>query len=104
MWSGFQAKKLNTHIEHELELAANQAKPKNQAELVPGPDPDPKINFKFFFQKIKSATMPVQHVKGQPAASTYVGEKWGVKILMDLRTPCSKNQFLHFLPCQPQVY
>ena len=52
MWSGFQAKKLNTHIEHELELAANQAKPKNQAELVPGPDPDPKMNFKFFFQKI----------------------------------------------------
>ena len=33
--------------------------------------------------------MPVQHVKGQPAASTYVQEKGGVKIGVDLRTPCS---------------
>ena len=88
MWSGFQAKKLNTHREHELELAANQAKPKNQAELVPGPDPDPKINFKFFFQKIKSATMPIQHVKGQPAASTYVREKACVKKDSNCDTPC----------------
>ena len=48
MWSGFQAKKLNTHIEHELELAANWAEPKNQAEFAPGPDPEPKINLTFF--------------------------------------------------------
>ena len=66
----FQAKKLNTS--RELELAANRAEPENQAGLVTGPDPDKKQNFKFFFQKIKSATMPVQHVKGQPTASTYV--------------------------------
>ena len=32
--------------------------------------------------------MPVHHVKGQPAASTYVREKGGVKIVMDLWTPC----------------
>ena len=38
MWSGFQAKKLNTR--GELELAANRAEPENQAELVPGPDPE----------------------------------------------------------------
>ena len=66
----FQAKKLNTH--GELELAANQAEPENQAWLVPGPDPDQIKNFKFFFQKIKSATMPIQYVKGQPDPSTYV--------------------------------
>ena len=72
MWSGFQAKKLNTRGELDLKLAANRAGPENQAGLVPGPDPDQKENFKFFFQKIKSTTIPVQHVKGQPAASTYV--------------------------------
>ena len=33
--------------------------------------------------------MPVQHVKGQPAASTYVREKGGVKIHVDLWTPCT---------------
>ena len=38
MWSGFQAKKLNTREEHELELAANWAEPENQAEHVPDPD------------------------------------------------------------------
>ena len=56
----------------ECELAVYQAKPENQAELVPGPDP--KKNFKFFFKKIKSTISLVQHVKGQPAASTYVRE------------------------------
>ena len=40
---GFQAKKLNTC--RKLELAANWAELKNQAEFAPGPDPDPKINF-----------------------------------------------------------
>ena len=71
----------------ELELAANQAEPENKAGLVPVPDPVKK-NFTFF-QKIKSATMPVHPAKGQPAASTYVREKVGVKILMDPWTPCS---------------
>ena len=51
----------------------NRAEPENQAELVPGPDPDQK-KFPFFLQKIKSGTMPDHHVKGQPAASTYVRE------------------------------
>ena len=72
MRSDFQAKKQNTHGEHELELAANQAEPENQAGLVPGLDPEPKKILKFFFQKIKSATMPDHQVKGQPPASTYV--------------------------------
>ena len=44
MWSGFQDKKLNTR--RERELAANQAKPENQAGPVPGPDHDQKENFK----------------------------------------------------------
>ena len=51
MWSGFQAKKLNTHGELELEFAANRAEPENQAERVPGPDPDQKFKFKNFFSK-----------------------------------------------------
>ena len=42
MWSGFQAKKLNTRGELDLKLAANRAGPENQAGLVPGPDPDQK--------------------------------------------------------------
>ena len=70
---------MNTRGLHELELAANWAKPENQAELVPGPDPDPKKNSNFFFQKIKSTSMPDHHVKGQPAASTYVREKGCLK-------------------------
>ena len=92
MWSGFQAKKLNTC--GELELAVNQAEPenqaepKNQAELVPGPDPDRKKNFKFFFKKIKSASMPDHHVKGQPTASTYVREKGCIKNNSNRDTPC----------------
>ena len=51
---GVQAKKLNTH--KELELAANQAEPVNQADPVSGPDHD----------KIEPNTLLVQHVKGQP--------------------------------------
>ena len=89
MWSGFQAKKLDTHREHGLELAENWAEPENQAGLVPGPDPEPKKILKFFFQKIKSATMLVHHVKGQPPASTYVREKVGVTCDTNRETPCS---------------
>ena len=57
MWSGFQAKKLNTRGELELELAANRAEPENQAELVPGLDPDQKYKFKNFFSK--NQTYPI---------------------------------------------
>ena len=42
-----------------------------------------------FFQKIVSGTMPVQHMKGQPAASTYVREKGCLKIFTHCETPCS---------------
>ena len=35
--------------------------------------------------------MPVQHVKGQPAVSTNVREKWGVKIEIELRTPSTST-------------
>ena len=48
--SSFHPKKLNTC--GECEVAVCQAKPENQAELVPGPDPDQKKNFTFLFQKI----------------------------------------------------
>ena len=51
MWCGFQAKKLNTREELELELAENQAEPENQAGPVPGPDHDPKKKFQHFFSK-----------------------------------------------------
>ena len=87
MWSGFQAKKLNTC--GELELAANQAEPENQAGLVPGPDPDQIKNFAIFFQKIKSATMPVHHVKGQPGTSMYVREKGRFTFHTNRETPCN---------------
>ena len=49
---------------------------------------------KFFFQKIKSTTMLVHHVKGQPAVSTYVQEKGGVKNPVDPWTPCSMHTTL----------
>ena len=84
---------MNTCRELELDLATNWAETENQAGLVPAPDPDLKTNLEFFFQKIKCATMPVHHLKGQPAASTYVREKGGVKIAMDLWTPCSLYSF-----------
>ena len=66
---------MKTHGEHELELAANWAKPENQAELVPGAAPGKIKNVKIFFQKIEPKPLLVHHVKGQPAASTYVREK-----------------------------
>ena len=50
-----------------------------------------KMSKLFFFQQIKSAAMPVQHVKGQPAASTYVREKGGVKKYSNRDTPCSNS-------------
>ena len=54
MWSGFQAKKLNSRGQLKRDHAQNQAEPENQAELVPGPDPGKIKNFKFFFKKIKT--------------------------------------------------
>ena len=42
----------------------------------------------FFFQKIKCTTMPVHHVKGQPAASTYVREKGCLNKYSNRETPC----------------
>ena len=51
MLGGFQAKKLNTRV--ELKLAANRAEPENQAELVPGPDPDQKLKLQILFSKIQ---------------------------------------------------
>ena len=68
MWSGFQAKELKTHGEHELELAANRAESENQAELVPGPAPDKVKNVIILFQKIEPKPLLVHHMKGQPAA------------------------------------
>ena len=58
MLSGFQAKKFNSRGEHELELAENQAEPENQAGLVPGPEHDPKKNFKYFFKKSNPPQCP----------------------------------------------
>ena len=40
-----------------------------------------------FLQKIKSATMSVHHVKGQPIASAYVGEKGVTKFYWTYRRP-----------------
>ena len=51
MWSSFQTKKLNIHRELELELAANLAELENQAELVPGPDPEKMKQIRIFFKK-----------------------------------------------------
>ena len=79
----------------ELELAANQAEPENQAEIVPGPDHDKKINFKFFFQKIKYGTISVHLVKGQPAASAYVPKKGCITFDTNRETPCSISSQTH---------
>ena len=80
---------MNTLRELELELAANWREPENQAELVPGPDHDKKNKISnFFFQKIEPKPLLVQHVKGQPAASTYVREKGGVTCYTNRETPC----------------
>ena len=89
---------MNTHREHELELAANWAEPENRAELVPGPAPDKMKNFKFFSQKIEPKPLLVHHVKGQHAASPYVREKGGVTCYTNRGTPCTcgrQPQTLH---------
>ena len=91
LWSGFQTEKLNIRRELELDHAQNRAEPENQAGLVRGPDPDKMKIFKNFFQKTKPATLLVQHVKGQPAASTYVREKGGVTFDTIHVTPCILN-------------
>ena len=75
----------------ELEVAVNMAEPENQAGLVLRPAPDPKKMLKIFFQKIKSATMPDHHVKGQPAASTFVREKGCLKKDSNRETPCRRR-------------
>ena len=87
--------KLNTHGEHELELAANWAEPENQAELVPGPAPDKIENLKFFSQKIEPKPLLVHHVKGQPAASTYVREKGCVTCDTNRDTPWKVHVNMH---------
>ena len=43
----------------------------------------------FFFQKTKPTTLLVQHVKGQPAASTYVQKKGCPTCDTNRGTPCS---------------
>ena len=67
------------------------SRPENQAGLIPGPGPEPKKNFKFFFQKIEPKTMPIHHVKGQPAASTYVRKKGCPTCDTNRGTPCSPH-------------
>ena len=79
---------MNTRGQLKLDHAQNQAEPENQAELVPGPDPDKIKNFKIFFQKIKPTTLLVQHVKGQPDSSTYVREKGRLTCDTNRETPC----------------
>ena len=94
MRSHFQVKKLNTHGEFELKLAANRNQPENKAELVNGPDPAKIKNGNIFFQKIKPKPLLVQHVKGQPDSSTYVREKGCVKIYSNRDTPCRSKVVL----------
>ena len=69
-------------------MAAKQAEPENQAELIPGRDPDKIKKFNFFFQIIKSTTLLVQHVKGQPDSSRFVLEEGGVNFDTNRGTPC----------------
>ena len=56
----------------KCELAANQAEP------VPGPEPDQN----------NCTTMPVYHVKGLPDPSIYVWKKGSVKKDSNRKTPC----------------
>ena len=86
---------MNTSRELELDHAQNQVEPENQAGLVPGPDPDQKQNFPFFPPKIKSTTMPVLHVKGQPGASTYVREKGVLLFTLTMKHPVDITGFLY---------
>ena len=70
-------------------MAAKQAEAENQAKLVPGRDPDKIKNFKFFFQIIKSTSLLVQHIKGQPDSSICVQEKGCLTFDTIRETPCS---------------
>ena len=70
-----------------LNLLKTRMSLKTRLALYLALTPDQK-NFQFFVQKIKSATMPDQHVKGQPATSTYVQEKGGVRKDSNRETPC----------------
>ena len=83
------------NIRGEYELATNQAEAENQASLVPGPDPDQMKNFKKVFKKIKSATMPVHHVKGQPDRSTYVRKMGVITFYTNCRSPCIMERAYH---------
>ena len=58
MCSGFQAKKVNTYGEFELDHAQNQAEPENQAGLGLGPDHEPRKILIFFFKKSNPAQCP----------------------------------------------
>ena len=87
MWSGFQVYKLNTRREFELQLIENWNQPENQADLIPGPDHDKKIEFQILFQK----SIACSAGKGQPAASTYVREKGVVTCYTNRETPYIMN-------------
>ena len=72
----------------ELEVAANQSVPENQAEPVPGPDHGQKKDIQFFSQKIKPTTLLVQHLKGQSDSSTSVQENGCLIFHTHRETPC----------------
>ena len=44
-----------------------------------------------FIHQTKPKTSYFNRLKYEPDMSTQAREKWGVKILMDLRTPCSRQ-------------
>ena len=48
-----------------------------------------KYKIKIFFQKIKSTSLLVQHIKGHPDSSTYVREKGCLTFDTIRETPCS---------------
>ena len=52
-----------------------------------------KKNSKFFFKKIEPEPLLVQHIKGQPAASTYVREKGGITFYSIRKTPCRSGRY-----------
>ena len=47
-----------------------------------------KYKIKIFFQKIKSTSLLVQHIKGHPDSSTYVRKKGCVTFDTNRDTPC----------------
>ena len=80
MWSGFQAKNVNTYGEFELDHAQNQAEPENQAGLVPGPDPDQKKNVEIIFKKSNPQLCPFSTWKDSLLCQ-HMSEKSGVSKL-----------------------